>query len=108
MTREHTVSIRVKPGLGEVHFSAGQHCELNLKSGETATTWANGWPIFKGQWEASLEREGLFELVRELEVEVDDATGAVKAAADETAELTAPPTATSEEGGGRSRRRREE
>jgi hypothetical protein len=64
MTREDTVAVRLKTEIkGGVHYAAGQHRELHLEPGQEATTWANGAPILRTEFEASLEREGLFEIV---------------------------------------------
>lgn len=66
MTREDTVAVRLKPEVaGTVSFSAGQRCDLKLQPGQAATTWANGDPIFRGQFQQSLEPSGLFELAPE-------------------------------------------
>jgi hypothetical protein len=59
------VAVRVKPGTGVVTFCAGQHYELRLAEGETATKWANGSPITRWEFQRVLSPAGLFEIAPE-------------------------------------------
>ena len=62
MTREEMMTVQVKGG-GAASFAAGEKYALTLGAGKTADRWANGQPITRAEFEAVLEREGIFEIV---------------------------------------------
>ena len=62
MTREHTVSVRLKEGSGGVTHCAGQRYRLALMPGEVADKWADGSPITLSEFEEVLQPHGPFEL----------------------------------------------
>lgn len=64
MVREDTVEIRVKAGCGTVTYCTGHNYDIQLGEGTTASTWGNGSPIFRREFESLLEPTGLFELVK--------------------------------------------
>ena len=63
MTREHTVTVKLKEGSGAATFCAGQRCELQLKGDDVATKWKNGDPITTADFQRLLEPAGHFEIV---------------------------------------------
>lgn len=67
MTREHFVSVRLKPELNAANFSAGTRCSLSLEAGQTAAKWADGSPITHADFDELLAGEGHFEIVSESE-----------------------------------------
>lgn len=64
MVREDTVAVRLKEGVGMVTVCAGQRFCLSLEPGAVATRWADDSPIFRTEFEAVLEPEGLFEIAQ--------------------------------------------
>jgi hypothetical protein len=77
MSREDFVSVRATGG-GAAAISAGSRA-LVLAAGETASSWADGSPITRGEFDDVLEREGAFEIAEAPRTGRQDA-GATKSA----------------------------
>jgi hypothetical protein len=72
MTREHTVSVKLREGAGEVNLVIGEKYALRLAPGEVAEKWASGAPITRAEFHAVLERERLFEIAEEFPPEEEE------------------------------------
>ena len=62
MTREHTVAVRVKPGVGTVTHCAGHRYAITVGPGEVVTQWGDGSPITRSEFELVLGPTGHFEV----------------------------------------------
>lgn len=65
MIREDLVRVQLKQGVSAASFAAGAKYALRLAAGETAEMWEDGSPITRAEFEAVLEREGVFEIAAE-------------------------------------------